>query len=102
MQWQAFGVHFVAGELVSDNSVVVEGTAKLGRENEIVTTSRLEEQDLVVAVVVDLGGTKCNNGARTSWEHTWSVHYEFRLFAIDVTVTIILDAVNKRNSRQLV
>lgn len=87
---------------MSDNSVVVEDTATLGRENEIAMITRLEEQDLVVSVVVDLGGTKCNNGARTSWEHTWSVHYEFRISAINVTVAMILDAVNKRNSRQLV
>jgi hypothetical protein len=40
-------------------------------------------------VVVDLGGTKCDYSTRTSLEHTWSVHYEWRMSAIKTKFILI-------------
>jgi hypothetical protein len=73
---------FVVAALALDNSVVVRDIGMLDMESE---TARLhlEGRDLVVAVVVvDLGGTKCDNGTKTRLEHTWSVHYDWRMSTV--------------------
>lgn len=73
---------FVVAALALNNSAAVRDTAMLDMES---GTVRLEARDSVVAVVVvDLCGTKCDNGTRRSLEHTWSVHYEWRMSAIKV------------------
>jgi len=54
----------VVAALELDSSAAVRGTAMLYMESE---TAALEGRDLAVAVVVvDLGGTKCDNDTRTA------------------------------------